>query len=373
MDNFATDQSGQRHGNSGGEFNIPVMSSTHPMQIDSLSSSQSMMRNLAATSGSMPQNLYSTREAAGPTDVSRNGYPEEDVALHRKWQDLHDRAKDALKQLYDDGIGFAQIANEGIDPAVLRGLYTELGIPVPLTTQAGQNGIHRTAVDSAGSSLENTEPTRRAVKNIIEKEGENDTTDSTKTSTQFAQSLEMFIDSPNASISKGVANQNYLRLKENISKPENKTIGENASANDSHAPDLQSSTLLSKPTQTTKAPKLATNSLLGKPTTSKTGDKALERKDYIARMLAAKAGKPIATVNSATSPSASINRPKETAPKTPLVGENQLDGVDERCVYVDNIPYNIPYSTPEGDLKNLFFGFEMYVPPSSFRYYNLII
>lgn len=373
MDNSATDRSGQHHENSGGEFSIPVKSSTHPMQIDSLSSSQSMMRTLAATSGSMPQNIYPTREAAGLTEVSRNDYPEDDVGLHRKWQDLHDRAKDALKQLYDDGIGFAQIANEGIDPAVLRSLYTELGIPVPLTIPAGQNGIYRTAIDGAGSSLENTEPARRAVKNTIQKEGENGTFDSTKTSTQFAQSLEMFIDSPNASLSEGVANQNYLRLKENISRPDNKTIGGNASAHDSHALDLQSSTLLSKPTQTTKAPKLATNNLLGKPTTSKTGDKALERKDYIARMLAAKAGKPISTVNSATSPSASINRPKETAPKTPIAGENQLDGIDERCVYVDNIPYNIPYSTPEGDLKNLFFGFDMYVPSSSFRYHNLII
>lgn len=32
MDNFATDQTGQRHAKSGGEFSTPVKSSTHPVQ-----------------------------------------------------------------------------------------------------------------------------------------------------------------------------------------------------------------------------------------------------------------------------------------------------------------------------------------------------
>lgn len=313
------------------------------------------MKNLAATSGSIPQNTLAIREAADPAEVSRNASPQADVALHRKWQDLHDRAKDALKQLYDDGIGFAQIANEGIDPTVLRNLYTELAIPVPLATQANQNGIHRTPVGCASSPLETTEPLPRAVKNISQKEGENNAINSPKKSNQSAQNLEMFKDSPNASISKGTANQSSLLLKENIGNSVNKIIGGNTSAHDSHTLDLQSSTFVSKPTQTTKAPKLATNNLLGKSTASKTGDKTLERKDYIARMLAAKTGKPISTAISAVSPSPSTNRPKETVPKKPLVGESQLGGIEERCVYVDNIPY----TTTEGDLRNIFSGFEM--------------
>lgn len=311
------------------------------------------MKNLAATSTSMPRNTPSTREAIDPTEVSRNDFPQEDVALHRKWQDLHDRAKDALKHLYADGIGFAQIANEGIDTVVLRNLYTELGIPAPLMTQPNQFEIHRTTVGSATIPLEITEPLECAVKNIPQKEGENNGIDSPKTSTQSAQILEMFKDSPNASSSKGVASQTSLLLKENVSKTGNKTNGGNTSVRDSYTPSLQSSTLLSKPSQTTKAPKLVTNNLLGKPTASKTGD--LERKDYIARMLAAKAGKSISTPNSVVSPSASINRPKETASKTPLVGENQLDDIDQRSVYVNNIPF----TAAEGDIKHLFSGFEM--------------
>lgn len=312
-----------------------------------------MMGNLAATSRSMPQNIPSTREAADPVDVSRNDSPQEDVALHRKWQGLHDRAKEALKQLYDDGIGFGEIANEGIDLAVLRNLYSELGIRVPITTQGDQNGIYRTPIGSAASPLETTEPVRRAVKIISQNESELNTIDSTKKSTQYAQKLEM--SKPSAPSSKVVANQTSLRLNENISKLGNKSIGGNKTASDSHTLDLHSPTLLSKPTQTTKAPKLVTNNLLGKTAASKTGDKALERKDYIARMLAAKAVKPISTANNVVSPSASINRPKDTLPNMPLVGENQLDSIEERCVYVDNIPY----TTTEGDLKVFFSGFEM--------------
>ena len=306
-----------------------------------------MMRNRATTSTSMPRNTPSTREAIGTTDVSKNDFPQEDVALHRKWQDLHDRAKDALKQLYADGIGFAQIANEGIDTAVLRNLYTELGIPVPLMTQANQFEIHQTTVGSATIPLKITEPLERAVKNIPQKEGETNGIDSLKTSTQSAQNLEMFKDSSNASSSKGVASQTSLLLKESVG---NKTNGGNTSA---HTPSLQSSNGLSKPSQTTKAPKLVSNNLLGKPTASKTGD--LERKDYIARMLAAKTGKSISTSNSMVSPSASIKRPKETASKTPLVGENQLDDIDQRTVYVNNVPF----TAAEGDIKHLFSGFEM--------------
>lgn len=314
-----------------------------------------MMGNLAATSRSMPQNIPSTREAADPIDVSRNDSPQEDLALHRKWQGLHDRAKEALKQLYDDGIGFGEIANEGIDLAVLRNLYSELGIRVPITTQGDQNGIHRTPIDSAASALETTEPLRRAIKIISQNESEINAIDITKKSTQYAQKLEMSKGSPSTPSSKIVANQTSLRLNENISKLGNKSIGGNKTASNSHTLDLHSSTLLSKPTQTTKAPKLVTNNLLGKTATSKTGYKALERKDYIARMLAAKAVKPISTANSVVSPNASINRPKDTAPNMLLVGENQLDSIEERCVYVDNIPF----TTTESDLKVFFSGFEM--------------
>lgn len=314
-----------------------------------------MIRNLATTSGSMPQNTHSTHDAADSTDFSRNDSPQEDVALHRKWQDLHDRAKDALKQLYDDGIGFVQIANEGIDPAVLRNLYTELGIPVPLANQADQNGIHRTPLASAGSLLETTEPLRRVIKNIPKKYGENNAIDSPKKSTESAQTPEPFKDSPNASSSKGATNHTSFPVKENISKLGNKPTGGNKSAHDSHSLNIHSSNLVSKPTQTAKAPNLVTNNLLGKPTTSRTYDKALERKDYIARMLAAKAGKPISAANSAVSPSASTNRLKEATPKTPLVGESQQESIEERCVYVDNLPY----TATEGDFKSLFSGYDM--------------
>ena len=315
-----------------------------------------MTRNLAATSTSMPRNTPSTREAIDPTDVSRNDFPQEDVALHRKWQDLHDRAKDALKQLYADGIGFAQIANEGIDTAVLRNLYTELDIPVPMMAQPNQFEIHQTTVGNATIPLEITEPLERAVKNIPQKEAENNGIDSPKTSSKSAPNLEMLKDSPNAASSKGLASQTSLLLKENVSKTGSKTNGGNTTIRDPYTPSLQSSTLLYKPRQITKAPKLVSNNLLGKPTASKTGD--LERKDYIARMLAAKAVKSISTQIIVVSPSASINRPKETASKTPLVGENQLDDIDQRSVYVNNIPS----TAAEGDIKQLFSGFELLVP-----------
>lgn len=312
-----------------------------------------MMRIIDATSGSIPEKSPSICEAVDATDVSRNDSSQEDDALHRKWQDLHNRARDALKQLHDDGIGFAQIANEGIDPSILRNLYAELGIPVPLMTQEKQNRILRTAVDSASSSLDITELPRRVVKNVPKKAGEN-AIDIPKKSTQSAQKPEMFKDAPNGSNSKGVTNQASSPLTKNISNLGKPPVGGNTSALDSHTLNLQSSPTLSKPIQTTKPPKLATNNLRGKPTASKSGDKALERKDYIARMLAAKAGKPISTANSAVSPTAPISRSKEVAAQTPSVGGNRPDSV-ERCVYVDNIPH----TATEVDIKNLFSGFEM--------------
>lgn len=314
-----------------------------------------MTTNQAATSGSMPQNPPSTREEAYPTDFSRNDPSQEDVGFHRKWQDLHDRAKDALKQLYDDGIGFAEIANEGIDPAILRNLYSELGIPVPLGTKENQNGVHRTVGGSTGSLLETTEPLQDVVKNIPQKEHENNATDSPKKLAQSSQNLEISNDTPNVSSPNKTANQTPLSLKENISKPENKLAGGKAITSDSHTSNIHSSNHVSKPTPVAKAPNLVPNNLLGKPTTSRTYDKALERKDYIARMLAAKSGKPISAANNAVSPSSSINRPKETVPKVPSVGENQKRGVEERRVHVENLPYN----TTEDDFKTLFSGYEM--------------
>ena len=173
-------------------------------------------------------------------------------------------AKLVLQELYDYNIGFEKLLAEGIDASLLLGLYREIGIAVPYlslqqldpcntsngTTVAKANDV----VDLASTG---TLPARAGHKS--DRTLETQKLD-TSNSTQSVPDREVQHDQS------AFSDQNALTAAQN-------TVNASTVLEPSHTPKVSSANLPKKPVMATSV------------------DKAIERKDYIAKMLAAKAGR----------------------------------------------------------------------------------
>ena len=187
---------------------------------------------------------------SGPSNMDGNSPPQ-----------LRTLAQGALLNLAPHNIRFKELVEEGIDPVILKSLYDELGIKVPL----------------AGN-------------------------DDKKMSTQFESMQEVMPTSPSVPITKETA---PVSLSE--SKPTRERQQFIANSQQNTSTKGQSVGLGSTPLST--AP--------GKP---------LERKELIARMLAAKAGKP---ASSDTVPTISVMQPKEDTGPAPIPpNQNEVTEMD---------------------------------------------
>lgn len=181
------------------------------------------------------------------------------------------RAKATLSQLHAHGIGFSQLLEEGIDEDLIRTLYAELGFPLPRTTTlksaenltsnmlSSHNQITTKVQAPRGGDNHSVKNTPLDVRGPLPHSTAEVATISAPLSTVSRPTVE----SDNVeNISKG-----HTPLKDVVSTPKNKS--ETASV----------------------LPRFSGSNASIKSVTAKPHGNTLERKDYIARMLAAKAGK----------------------------------------------------------------------------------
>lgn len=216
----------------------------------------------------LSQNGVFTRQSTLTNDVAPGP-----TQLISKTPSPREQAQNILRELHTYTIGFQDILNEGIDPLVLRTLYAEIGMPVPAEQlpQQGQMAMPRT--DSGIKSVvEGSERAPATSQNYVE-------------CTQKPQT-------PSKISGSNIQGNNTVPKIDQASS----IISDQADhplADAAHNPE-------SSPAAAPRISRLPSHNFLGKPT-SKPGDtKVLDRKEYIARMLAAKAGKPVASL-SATS------------------------------------------------------------------------
>lgn len=268
--------------------------------------------------------------------------------------DLRQRAKGVLKELYPLKIGFAEFVKEGIEPKLLAELYAEIGIEIPPSSNEHmQNRVELDSLGKIDSTLDHiqAQPLSSGKSQIISPQRNPNNTP--KDSLRGDQVLESLQNSH-----KRIANDSSSGIDQGpsfprkISVPHNQTQGE-PRAQIPNSNVIQSSITNPKPIPSTKLAKAASTTLLGKSSIAKSGEQILERKDYIARMLAAKAGKPIpALTNPHATDNASIH-PQEIPSKPGSPKQVNLD--DEKHLLIENLSLR----ATELDLKAFFSPFPM--------------
>lgn len=299
--------------------------------VGSHSPAQSMSTNQVLAS--KPSLEDTTNRTALSFGFSRNSSPLEDIAGFAKWQRLRDSAKDALKDFYDRGLSFSQLVNAGIDSDILCELYSELNILVPSTPLFGST--QAVGLNNVGSGSERIDHPHKI----------NNTTQTDIANDKLLESLrkdgkeERILEDLSIGLkSKNTDKQSLLESKDHVNGSE--VIGKNTRESDSRTTKNPNPVL--KPIQFAKPNKSTATNLLVKSITAKPGDKGLEeRKDYIARMLAAKSGKPISMASTTISTQNPADR--ERTSQQPLkVQKTQLASLAEgRCLHADGIPTKI--------------------------------
>lgn len=269
---------------------------------------------------------------------------------------LRELAKDALRDLYPHSIDFLALVEEGLDPNLLKELYAEIGVSISLSLVDSQVAI-KDRSEYAGKLSENLE--RRVSQTFRDTlPGEN------KDLKHPGETCE------SSNKTKKLENQNLLDV--SLNSPHGRTndqapLTHEGKSDDSSISEKDSNTqamlaVLSPllkpepvPTLPARVVKASHANLLGKPSVSKAGDKALERKDYIAQRLAAQANKSLSTPITPIAASTSATQ-KLSGPKAVSFGETQFASrVREQSLMVGNLP---PSAT-EADLKELFSRFLM--------------
>lgn len=347
------DRPGGLNDNHKGEVNQQLVSRLEAyLLLDPRLSHLGVARPAVSASGLMPEN-GSIHTVAAPSDDPRVRSSKQGTTDPKdKWRDIREQAEEVLRELHPLGVRFVDYVNAGIDPDILRKLYASIGMPVDLSNSTNQisQGTQSSTPVATDTKIEYAIPSS-VIENSTDKDRPNskDGSEDKRMTPETAQVSK----SPSSSLGpKAVVGQDPLVSQENINSLENKAVESRPIDHESDAHIANSNSTL-KPFQITKAPKQSTNIVLGKSTIAKPGDKVLERKDYIARMLAAKASKPISVINTTLSPKPSVYQ-KEPASQTPASGEAQLADADEsRRVCIGNLPY----AATEGDLRDLFTGF----------------
>lgn len=272
-------------------------------------------------------------------DFSRDSPPQEDIAGIARWQRLRDSAKDALKDFHDRGLSFSQLVNAGIDSDILCELYSELNILVPSTQLLGNT--QAVGVNNVGSGSEridhpretnNTSPADITNDKLLERLRK----DGNKEQVSKASSNDLESKKPNG--------QSCLETKDHVNGSE--ANGSNTRESDARA--TKTTNPVSKPIQFVKPNKSTANNLLVKSMTAKPSDKGLEeRKDYIARMLAAKSGKPISVASTTLSPQNPMDREKTSQSSSKVQKVRPAALAEGQRLDVDDV------KTTVGDLKTM--------------------
>lgn len=328
----------ESHENRRGELTSSCSQALLTREIDSQSpvASKISTNQTLASKPSLEDN--NNRTAVG---FSRDSSPQEDIAGIAKWQRLRDSAKDALKDFHDRGLGFSQLVNAGIDSDILCELYSELNILVPSTQLLGST--QAVVVNNVGSGSERIDHPRET----------NNTTQADIINDKLLERLRK--DGKKDQIPKDSSNGLESKISDNPSSLETKNHVNGSEANgsntrESDARATKNPNPVSKPIQFVKPNKSTATNLLVKSITAKPGDKGLEeRKDYIARMLAAKSGKPISVASTALSPQNPADLERTSQPASKVQRTRPAASADGQCLDVGDVPTR----TTVGDLKTM--------------------
>ena len=278
---------------------------------------------------------------------------------HGSRGDLRQRAKDVLKELYPLKIRFSEFAKEGIEPRLLTELYAEIGIETPLSLPeyTTANGRKSSAQSKDRRALDHIEPLPESNTASQITSSHQKLDDTPKTFLHEAQVPESPRTAHRA-ILEGPSNdtaQNPAFSKKLSSVIQTQPQGD-SQPQTSNTILTQTSTANAKPTSLAKLAKAPAGTLLGKSVIAKSGEKALERKDYIARMLAAKAGKPIPASNIPQATETTTNKSQDIPSKaeSPKPLQNVDPGEEQRLLIE-----NLSYRATESDVKGLFSAFPM--------------
>lgn len=270
--------------------------------------------------------------------------------------DLRQRAKAVLKELYTLKIGFLELVNEGIEPKLLMELYAEIGIEIPLSSpqKMKANGTENIQQGEVLGTSDYLEPEFVSISSSQVMSPQQNRDNASKDS---------FLGGP-VSERAGTVDDPILRdcqssIDQNHSFPEKAAmphiqLHEEPRTQISNSIAAQTSNTYPKMAfSSNKLAKTPASTILGKPMIAKSGEKALERKDYIARMLAAKAGRPIPASGTLHITDNALNQPQKNQlkPGSP----KQVKPDEEESLLVENLS---PRAT-ELDLKAFFSPFPM--------------
>ena len=270
--------------------------------------------------------------------------------------DLRQRAKAVLKELYTLKIGFLELVNEGIEPKLLMELYAEIGIEIPLSSPQNMkaNGIETIQQGEVLGALDYLEPGFVSISSSQIMSPQQNRDNASKVS---------FLGGPVSeragTVGDSIPKDSHSSIDQNHSFPK-KVAMPHIQLHEEPRTQISSSTAAQTSTNypktavsSSKLAKTPASTILGKPIIAKSGEKALERKDYIARMLAAKAGRPIPASGTLHMTDNVTNQPQkiQLKPGSP----KQVKSDEEESLLVENLSHR----ATELDLKAFFSPFPM--------------
>ena len=198
-------------------------------------------------------------------------------------------AKHNLLEIHSCGFGYESLVSEGIAVSTLKDLYPEIGLEVPRSSSPQSRPSPTPREETQGTSTQtiSNEPARRPV-----------TITENNTDVNHLRS---------PTLSTVIENNGINQLAKATSEQDDSTIAATVKLNmhvspkdprNSRGPEVRAVAPIIEQPQASGIIKKATNLIVS--------DKNLERKDYIARMLAAKTGKTI-VANKIAQPSSTLN------------------------------------------------------------------
>ena len=313
----------------------------HPLSQDSWSENE--VRTSATTS---------TKEGG----VLKNGYSSSEVKGVRR---IRNRAKSALQELHPHHIGYTKLVQEGIDSGLLLELYNEMGINVSSPILTRKVDIAKPQGSPTASYINDNVNTQNASVSAG-----HDLTIKQKRHEQRSEGVANGQPVQNSQVSEAHLNVSSPKPGPIIrpALPEKANLPKEAQSSKSNPKSSTAATATKDLKADMTLPSVSAEPLSKSSTNHigavKPADKALERKDYIARMLAAKAGKPMPTSNAPAPSTTSVAHEVKTITQPPRPIQTQSAGTpEERRLYISNLAF----ATTEADINCLFGGYSMYV------------
>lgn len=259
-------------------FDLGSLPTPNPQGFTTSKHQQHSMRNGFVGSSNEPMPSLTAETTSTQHQLSANAAPRGLKEANLQSADQSDQkieeAKQALRDLRSQGFDFNQLVNKGLNPVVLQKLYSSIGQPVTATSNLLRPKTLEPRVIATAAPTES--PLVAATAGVHD------------------QQLISSRRDLNGDIFRRDTTPNLATHEDRINSQT--TVA--AAKNEGKSVSSQGSLAISS--------KPSNLNLLGKASGSKAGEtKILDRKDYIARMLAAKAGKPAASAATIVSPKTS--------------------------------------------------------------------